>query len=147
MTVAVAPEQAWDGLMFYEEIVERPTLALRLLLPFPVGIEGNHENVGDEAKCLYVRGHLRKRVVRIDRGRLCEFDVTEQNLSIGRGLKLLGGAYRFRGLPGGCTEVAIETRYLSHRQPRWLWKPIESAVCHLFHRHLLGVVRRRVELR
>ena len=64
----VPPEQAWEGLMFYEQIVERPSLPLRLLLPAPIRTEGRKESVGDEARCFYESGQLLKRVTRIERG-------------------------------------------------------------------------------
>ena len=144
---AASPEQTWDGLMFYEEIAERPPLYLRLLLPVPLRTEGRKSQVGDDARCVYAGGHLLKRVTQIDRGRHYEFEVVEQNLMVGGGMTLLGGGYVLRELPDGRTEVALKTRYVSHKRPRWLWKLIEAAVCHTFHRHILGAMRRNVESR
>ena len=48
-------------------------------------------------------------------------------------------------LPGGSTRLEIETRYDRSWRPRWLGRRIEAAVCHAFHRYLLGALRRRVE--
>jgi hypothetical protein len=62
-------------------------------------------------------------------------------------LTLSGGCYTLRALPGRLTEVAVTTRYVSGKRPGWLWKPIEAAVCHLFHRHLLSAIRRKIEFR
>jgi len=145
MSFAAAPAQVWEGLMFYEQIEEPPPLHLRLLLPLPIRTEGRKSAVGDEAMCLYQGGHLLKRVTQIDRCRHYGFDVVEQNLRLGRGLTLSGGCYTLSELPGGRTEVAVTTRYASGRRPEWLWKPIEAAVCHLFHRHLLAAIRRNIE--
>jgi hypothetical protein len=142
---ATSPERVWGGLMFYEQIEERPPLHLRLLLPLPIGTENSKSRVGDEVKCLYEGGHLLKRITRIDVGHHYGFDVVEQSLAIGGGLALSGGCYTLRELPSGNTEVAVTTRYASVRRPRWLWKPIEAAVCHMFHRHLLSAMRRKVE--
>ena len=50
-----------------------------------------------------------------------------------------------REVPGG-TEVCIATNYASTKRPRWFWKPLETFVCHLFHRFLLRSMRRRAEL-
>ena len=147
MNFSAAPAQVWDGLMFYEQIEEPPPLHLRLLLPLPIRTEGRKSAVGDEAMCLYQSGHLLKRVTQIDRCRYYGFDVVEQNLAIGRGLTLSGGCYTLRELPGGRTEVAVTTRYVSGKRPGWLWKPIEATVCHLFHRHLLSAMRRKIESR
>ncbi len=96
----------------------------------------------------FTRGdHLLKRATRIDRWRHYAFEVAEQHLAVGAGIRLLGGGYALRELPDGATRIELETRYLSPRRPAWLWRPIEAAVCHAFHRHILGAMRRNVESR
>jgi hypothetical protein len=145
MTFAASPAQVWRGLMFYEEIGGRPPLHLRLLLPVPIRTEGRISEVGDEATCLYENGHLLKRLTRIEPGDLYEFEVAEQELSVGGATRLSGGCYTLRELPDGRTEVAVETRYVSNKWPRWFWKPLEGMVCHWFHRYLLGSMRRKIE--
>ena len=147
MRFAASLEQTWNGLRFYEEIAKRPPLHLRFLLPQPIRTVGNKSKVGDVATCLYERGRLLKRVTRIESGRFYEFEVVEQVLEIGGGIRLSGGSYRMRGLEDGSTEVALTTRYASPERPRWMWKPIEAAVCRSFHRHILGAMRSNVESR
>lgn len=142
---AAAPAQVWDVLMFYEEIEVSPPLLLRLLLPLPIRTEGSKQAVGDVALCLYDGGHLRKRVTHIEPCRYYGFEVVEQHLAVGNGLLLTGGCYALRELPSRGTEVAVTTRYVSRKRPAWLWKPIEAAVCHMFHRHLLRSMRHRIE--
>lgn len=142
---AAAPEQVWGTLLFYEQIEERPPLHLRLLLPLPICTEGSKSKVGDEARCSYEGGHLLKRITHVDIGRHYRFEVIEQQLAVGGGLTLTGGGYALRALPGGGTEVLVTTRYVSGLRPGWLWQPIEAFVCHLFHRHLLAAMRRKVE--
>ena len=143
MNFAASPEKVWDGLMFYEEIDAPPPLHLRLLLPVPIRTEGRKSVVGDETTCVYEGGHLLKRITQIDSCRYYGFEVVEQNLAVG-GTILSGGCYTLRELPGRGTEVAITTRYTSPRRPGWLWKPIEATVCHMFHRHLLSSMRRKI---
>ncbi len=145
MVFAAPPAQVWDGLVFYEELGGRPPWHLRLLLPVPIRTEGKVSAVGDEATCLYEGGHLLKRITKIEKGDLYEFEVAEQALSVGGGMRLSGGRYTLRGLPDRQTEVSVETRYLSRKRPRWFWRPLEKMVCHLFHRYLLGTMRRQVE--
>jgi hypothetical protein len=147
MEFAATPAQVWEGLMYYEQIEEPPPLHLRLLLPIPIRTDGSKSAVGDEAMCVYQGGHLKKRVTQIDACRHYGFEVVEQNLAIGRGLTLAGGSYTLRELPGGRTEVAVVTRYVSSKRPAWLWRPIEATVCHMFHRHLLAAIRRKIEAR
>jgi polyketide cyclase/dehydrase/lipid transport protein len=144
MTFAASPAQVWDRLMYYEQIEARPPLHLRMLLPVPIRTIGRKTQVGDEAKCLYEGGHLIKRITQIDAGRCYAFEVIEQAMEVGGGMKLSGGVYQLREIPGG-TEVTLSTRYRSPRRPRWLWKPIEAAVCHSFHRHILRAMRREAE--
>ena len=60
MTLPISVQQAWEGLMFFEQIPGPPPLHLRLLLPRPLGSEGSSSVVGDETRCLYAGGHLLK---------------------------------------------------------------------------------------
>jgi hypothetical protein len=145
MAFAAPLERVWNGLMFYEQIDQAPPLHLRLLLPVPIGTEKTDSKVGVKVRCSYERGHLVKRITEIDPKRRYGFDVVEQTLAIGGGLRLFGGGYALRELPDGHTEVAVTTRYAGGRRPGWFWKPVEAAVCHLFHRHLLAAMRRKVE--
>jgi len=145
MNFAASPAEVWKGLLFYEEIGGRPPTHLRLLLPVPIRTEGKVSEVGGEAMCLYEDGHLLKRVTRIERGRSYEFEVAEQSLSVGGGMRLSGGRYTLRELADGLTEVSVETRYVSTKWPRWFWRPLERLVCHWFHRYLLGSMRRTIE--
>jgi hypothetical protein len=133
--------RVWDHLMFYEQIVGRPPLHLRLVLPLPIGTTGRKSQVGDEARCEYHGGHLIKRVVDVDPGQRYAFRVVEQQLVVGGGMTLAGGDYALRELGPGRIELCITTRYTSPRRPRWLWQPIERAVCHSFHRHILRAMR------
>ena len=143
MSFAATPEQVWKGMMFYEQIIDRPPVLLRLLLPVPTGTEGRRSRVGDITRCLYEHGSLLKRVTAIDRGRRYDFIVSEQNLFVGGGMRRLGGCYTLRRIQNGRTEVSLTTGYVSPKRPRWFWQPIEAAVCHAFHRHILRAMRRQ----
>jgi len=145
MTFAGTPTEVWRRIMFYEQLARRPPLHLRLLLPLPIETVGEKSRVGDEARCLYEGGYLIKRVTGVEAESRYTFDVVEQALDVGNGMKLSGGSYEIREVDTGRTEVALTTRYTSARSPRWLWKPIEAAVCHSFHRHILREMRRSVE--
>jgi hypothetical protein len=147
MIFAASPGQVWDGLMFYEQILDRAPLYLRLLLPSPIGVMGRKSLVGDTVRCLYQDGHLLKRVTRIERGIRYEFEVIEQNLEFGGGMRLKGGCYVLCGLRDGRTEVSLTTIYMSPKRPRWLWEPIEAVVCHRFHRHVLRAMLRNTLIR
>ena len=141
-TFDAPPPAVWNALMFYEQLEEQPPLLLRLLLPVPIRTEGRKTEVGDEAMCLYEGGHLVKRITGVESGVHYGFAVVEQALPVGGGMRLNSGWYRLHPQPDGTTEVETGTRYLSPRRPRWLFRPIETAVCHMFHRHILSAMRR-----
>ena len=104
---AASPARVWRGLVFYEELGSRPPLLLRLLLPVPIRTDGRISEVGDETKCWYERGHLLKRITRIEQTQLYEFEVAEQNLAVGGRMRLSGGRYTLRELADGQTEVEV----------------------------------------
>ena len=147
MTFATSTDKVWEGLLFYEEIDGQPPAYLRLLLPIPIRTEGKISEVGSEVMCLYEGGHLLKRITRIEAERFYEFEVAEQSISVGGSMLLCGGGYTLRKLSDAATEVAVETRYISSKWPRWFWRPLEGIVCHCFHRYLLISMRHKIESR
>jgi hypothetical protein len=136
------PERVWNALVFYEQIDRRPPWPLRVLLPVPVRADGARSAEGDETRCVYEHGYLVKRMIRVLPPRRCEFEVIEQELGMPGKIRLAGGGYTLNALPGGSTRIELETRYFAFRRPRVLWRPIETALCHAFHRHILDAIRR-----
>ena len=131
--------------MFYEQIDERPPLHLRLLLPLRADPDRELEvEVGDEVRCWYKGGHLLKRITQIDMGRHYGFEAVEQSLAVGGGWYCRAVATRSMGSRAAHRGHGHDP-HMSIRRPGWLWKPIEAAVCHMFHRHLLAAMRRKVE--
>jgi hypothetical protein len=145
--VLASAEEVWDDLMFYEEISLKPPLLLRLLIPTPVRAEGRAAAAGDLTRCLYRSGHLVKRATGVDVARHYRFQVVEQELRIGGGVRLVSGSYELDELSDGTTRLEIQTRYWSPWRPRWVWRAIETAVCHAFHRHILRAMRLEMESR
>lgn len=141
MSFPAGPAEIWERLMYYEQILKRAPMLLRFLLPTPIRAEGSKSKVGCESRCHYTDGYLLKRATRIVRKQCLQFEIVEQQLMIGNGITVLGGAYLLRKLPNGGTEVALETRYRSPNAPRWLWRRLETIVCHQFHRHILSAMR------
>lgn len=145
ITIAADPTEVWQQLIFYEQLDQRPPFHLRLLLPVPIGTEGRKTDVGDEARCLYEGGFLIKRVTHVEPPHRYAFEIAEQKLDVGGGIRLSGGEYAIAGADRGRAELRITTRYRGVRRPRWMWRPIERAVCHWFHRHMLRAMRRASE--
>jgi hypothetical protein len=140
--LAATPAQVWPRLMLYEQLEHPLPLPLRLVLPTPVRTLGGNARVGDEAWCLYRGGHLVKRITALDARHRYAYDVTEQRLDLGGNTRLIGGAYELDEPFPGVTMLTATTSYLSERRPRWLWQPVEAAVCHALHREVLHAVGR-----
>lgn len=139
-------DAVWDALMFYEEIAEDRPFLLRHFVPIPIGTQGCKSEVGSDVKCRYVGGHLLKRVTRVVRGHHYEFKVVEQNLALG-GIRLLGGDYTLRNLSKRRTRVALATHYASPNCPRWLFRRLETTICHSFHHYILSAMRSNISAR
>lgn len=140
MRIDAPATTVWKALLFYEQIEGPPSIFLRLLLPTPRRTQGKQFKTGEAVFCHYSRGYLVKRIVAAIPAQCYSFEVIEQNLRIGRGIRLHSGSYLLEETPEG-TEVSVTTRYLSPHQPRWVWNPLESTVCHAFHRHILRALR------
>ena len=145
--LAYSRQQVWEALLLYEEIEGHPPWPLRLLLPIPIRNGGRVSRAGEAVECLYEGGRLLKRLTRVHENELYEFEITEQELRIVGGVVLSGGSYTLREIDNGGTEVSVETRYLGGWRPRWLWEPVERAVCRAFHRYLLRVIQHRAKAR
>ncbi|HET9856731.1 MAG TPA: hypothetical protein VFP99_02755 [Chthoniobacterales bacterium] len=141
---AASADAVWNALMFYEEVEESLLLVLRAFLPIPIGSQGCKSQVGNEIKCRYISGHLLKRVTQIVHGCTYSFEVIEQSLALRRGIKLLGGDYTLRKLSEDRTRVALTTRYQTPSRSLWFHRWFETAVCHSFHRHILGAIQTNV---
>ena len=64
-TVSVSAADAFDALMFYEEVRHPPPLILRVGLARPLRTTGSSRTVGDVKNCIYNKGHITKRVTSI----------------------------------------------------------------------------------
>ena len=135
----------WRALVFYEQLDARPSWLLRLLLPIPVRTERGAWIAGAETRCLYEKGWIVKRLTRVEPPSRCEFDVVGQRLELAGGIRLVGGRYELSEETGSRTRLRLETRYEGAARPRRLWRPIEAAVCGMFHRHIVESLRRGLE--
>jgi hypothetical protein len=145
MPMRASPAAVWDNILFYEEVTHEPPLLLRWTLPIPVRSEGRKSEVGDVVRCVYRPGFLIKRITEIERGRLTRFEVLKQDLRFQSSVTLGEGSYEIVPEGPGRCRVVLTTAYSGHLRPRFLWKPIESRLAHLLHRHVLRGMRRRAE--
>ena len=138
----VAPEIAWNLIMFYEEVPGRPPFLLRMFMPAPVRTEGKKTRVGAKVRCIYKGGDLVKRITAIEPPGLIQFEVIDQRLGIEACAVALEGSYVMRRSADG-TDIVLTTRYAAYLHPRLLWSPLERLVTGQLHRHVLNGMRRR----
>jgi hypothetical protein len=137
--------QAWNALMFYEEVRHRPPWLLRYGLPRPLYTCGSTQHVGDTKVCVYTKGHLTKRVTRREPDKLLAFDVIEQDRIENNSVRLTGGSFRFIPDFPDHTRVELSTSYQPKLGPRWVWRPFEKLAVHTLHRHVLEGMRIKAE--
>jgi hypothetical protein len=142
LEIRASDEEAWDSLMFYEDVEHEPPWLLKLALPRPVRTEGTMESVGDVSRCVYENGHLTKQTTERVENRRLAFRVVEQEIHFERDVTLLDGSFELEPTSDRTTRMRLTTRYIRHLRPAWLWEPIEQKVVHTLHRHVLEGIRR-----
>jgi hypothetical protein len=145
----VSGRRAFDGIVFFEEVKHQAPLLLRLALPRPVRSEGRKTADGDVVRCVYEHGYLKKRITRVEPGRLLAFEVIEQNLHFERDVALLDGSFAVAEAEGAdrgpAAWVIVTTRYRPLLHPRWLWSWMEVRIVHALHEHVLEGMRREAQ--
>jgi hypothetical protein len=136
--------EAWDSILFYEQVEHEPPFLLKLALPRPVRAEGRKAAVGDVQNCIYQKGYLQKTITRREEGRLLAFDVTEQHLHFEHDVELLDGRFDLEPIDGRRTRVVLSTRYRRLLRPAWLWQPMERKIIRTLHEHVLTGMRHRL---
>ncbi len=144
VSIHATPEEAWNAIVFYEDVEHEPPWLLRLALPRPVGSQGAKEQVGDVVRCQYEHGFIVKRITQVEPGRLLAFEVLEQELGAERNVTLLDGAFEIIPRADGRSDLMLTTRYQRHLAPKWLWEPAERKVTHTLHGHVLEGMRRKI---
>ena len=129
--------EVWDSLMFYEEVTHDPPALARIGLPRPLRTTGQIRGVGDIKVCVYDKGRLAKRVTVYEPGAYLGFDVVEQVGIEDRSVALLEGGFRIEALGPGRSRLTLTTVYQPLLAARWYWRPLEYAVAHSLHEHVL----------
>lgn len=127
---------AWERIMLFEETQRRPPLALRMVIPEPLSVDGDKSQVGGLVRCLYRRGEMVKHVTTLDRPEHVSFDVMGQELGIEKMLLVRSGSYWIEDYGDSC-RVRLSTRYTAFLRPRWVWRPVERWLMGMLHRHIL----------
>jgi hypothetical protein len=144
LSIHSTPQEAWNAIMFYEEVEHEAPWLLKLSLPRPVRSHGSKGNVGDVVRCEYERGYIVKRITEVEPGRRLAFEVLEQKLFKERDLMLQDGSFEITPRDDGRLDLVLTTRYERRLAPRWLWETTEHQVLHTLHGHVLEGMRRKI---
>lgn len=145
LKVDATPQEAWDAIMFYEDVTHSPPWILHLALPKPIRSEGDKSRVGGNLKCFYDSGYLSKRISRREEPRALAFEVTEQHILVEHDVALKDGSFEIEPTPDGKCLIRLTTRYERKLQPRFVWEPFEQHVVHKLHGHVLEGMRQKAE--
>lgn len=135
--VPVGSQQAWDGVMFYEQVKLPQPWLLRWFLPKPLYTTGSADKVGDRKVCVYSHGRLVKSILEVIPGRRLDFAVVEQTHVENRSVRLIGGSFIFEPIDDHHTRITLSTRYEPLLSPRFAWRPFETLGMSTLHRFVL----------
>lgn len=141
VSMPVSADHAWNAVMFYEEIHERPPFLMRFALPRPLFTRGSTDEVGDMKVCVYSKGRLVKRVSQRVPNVILAFDLVEQTKIENRSVVLKGGSFQFVPIDANQTYVTLMTRYQPLLGPRWAWRWAEKLGIHTMHDYVLNGMR------
>lgn len=112
MRIQAGKGDVWKKVGFYEHVKKQPTWLLKLSLPVPQEVEGQHGKVGDTCRCKYSDGgYLTKRITRIVEENRIEFEIIEQSIRYQDTVKLLGGYIEVDEMGDGESIVNMVTYY------------------------------------
>jgi hypothetical protein len=143
--VDATPEEAWNAIMFYEDVEHAPPWLLTLALPQPIRSEGNKQKEGEVVRCFYNCGTISKRISKVERPRVLTFDVVEAKMRSENYTTLKDGSFEIEPLGKTQSRITLTTRYERRLRPAWIWEPIERKVIHTLHGHVLEGMRRKAE--
>jgi hypothetical protein len=145
VVLSASPQEAWDSIMFYEDVTHEPPWILKVGLARPLHTSGSSQKVGDIKRCLYNKGPITKRITAIEPRKRLEFEVIEQQIGYERDVRLVGGSFEFEDLGDGRTRVRATTRYEPRLGPRVAWRGAERYAVHTLHGYVLEGMRLRAE--
>ena len=145
LTVDATPEEAWNAIMFYEDVEHAPPWLLHLALPQPIRSEGNKQKEGEVVRCFYNCGTICKRISKVEQPRKLSFDVVEAQMRSENYTTLKDGSFEIEPVGATQSRITLTTRYQRKLRPNWIWEPIERKVIHTLHGHVLEGMRHKAE--
>jgi hypothetical protein len=146
MSIQASKADVWKKVGFYEHVNKQPTWLLRLSLPVPQEVEGQHGKVGDTCRCKYSDGgYLTKRITNIvDESRI-EFEIIEQSIRFQDTVKLLGGYIEVEEVDDSQSLVHMVTYYENHISLESISSVFINKVIKTMHKFVIEDMRLQLE--
>ncbi len=146
MRIQANQSDVWNKVGFYEHVNKQPTWLLRISLPVPQEVEGQHDKVGDTCRCKYSDGgYLTKRITRIVDGSRIEFEIIEQSIRFQDTVKLLGGHIEVEEVDEHQSIVHMVTHYENRIPAEALSSVFINKIIKTMHRFVIEDMRTQLE--
>ncbi|MGI8979045.1 MAG: hypothetical protein ACR2FY_07455 [Pirellulaceae bacterium] len=145
LTIDATPQEAWNAIMFYEDVDHAPPWLLHLALPQPIRSEGSKQKEGEIVTCFYNCGEIKKRISKVDAPRKLAFDVVDIQMRSENYARLQDGSFEIEPVGEKRSRITLTTRFERKLHPAFFWEPIEHKVIHTLHGHVLEGMRRKAE--
>lgn len=145
LTIDATPQEAWNAIMFYEDVEHAPPWLLHLALPQPIRSEGSKQKDGEVVTCFYNCGEIKKRITKVDAPRRLAFDVVSVQMRSENYAELKDGSFEIEPVGEKQSRITLTTRFERKLHPTFFWEPIERKVIHTLHGHVLEGMRRKAE--
>jgi uncharacterized membrane protein YhaH (DUF805 family) len=159
IVIAAPPERVWDEVIAFREIDERPSLAFRLGIAYPIRASLTGTGVGAVRRCEFSTGAFVEPITVWEPPHRLAFDVAEQPPVLEewspyrkvyaphvRGFfRSERGEFRMVALPDGRTRLEGSTWYALHMHPRPYWRAVSDLLLHSIHERVLAQVKRQAE--
>lgn len=145
LTIDATPEEAWNAIMFYEDVEHAPPWLLHLALPQPIRSEGSKQKPGEVVTCFYNCGEIKKRISLVEPPRKLAFDVIDIRMRSENYANLKDGSFEIEPVGEKQSRITLTTRFERKLHPSFFWEPIEHKVIHTLHGHVLEGMRRKAE--
>jgi hypothetical protein len=146
MSIQASKSDVWTKVGFYEHVNKEPNWLLKLSLPVPQEVEGQHGKVGDTCRCKYSDGgFLTKRITNIVDGSRIEFEIIEQSIRYQDTVKLLGGHIEVEEVDETQSIVHMVTHYENRIYPEAISAIFINKVIKSMHRFVIEDMRLQLE--
>ncbi|HZN32188.1 MAG TPA: hypothetical protein VFB80_00165 [Pirellulaceae bacterium] len=145
LTIDATPQEAWNAIMFYEDVQHPPPWLLHLALPKPIRSQGDKQKPGEVVTCFYDCGEIKKRISQVEPPRRLAFDVVSVRMRSENYANLKDGGFEISPVGDKQSRITLTTRFERKLRPAFIWEPIERRVIHTLHGHVLEGMRRKAE--